>query len=302
MRRHLEALRRRAAALLVLAAVFAVDGCGRRVDPRAQEGYDLVVKNEIDQAVAFANSILADEPDNAQIRNVLGLALYKSGDAEGSIEQYLEALEDDPGFPECWFNLGNSYKVLGRLQEAEGAFEKAVDLQKRFDVARLNLGIIYRDTGRPEEALEQWRQAVKDNDRFDLAFLEIGLLESERNNPDAAIPAFERVLELKPTAKQVRVHLGNAYLRSGREGGLRLAENEYRAAVGIDPDYVDGLYSLAVSLAAQEKHEEALATFEKVWHLTADSPEHPIHQRIQEYFDKADYTPSPADTSRAASG
>jgi tetratricopeptide (TPR) repeat protein len=100
----------------------------------------------------------------------------------------------------------------------------------------------------------------------------------------------------------VRVHLGNAYLRSGREGAARLAENEYRAAVGIDPDYIDGLYSLAVSLAAQEKHEEALPTFEKVWRLTADRPDHPIHQRIDEYFEKANYTPGSADSAQAAQG
>jgi tetratricopeptide (TPR) repeat protein len=282
--------------------LLAAAGCGRRVDPRAQEIYDLVVANEIDQAVADANAILADEPDNAQVRNALGLALYKSGDAEGSIEQYLEALEDDSEYPECWFNLGNSYKILGRTQEAEGAFEKAVEHQKNFDVARLNLGIIYRDTGRPDLALEQWRRAVKDNDQFDLAYLEIGLVEAGRGNAEAAIPAFERVLELRPTAKQVRVHLGNAYMTSGRSGAVQLAENEYRAAVGIDPDYVDGLYSLAVALAAQEKHDEALATFEKVWRLTLDSPEHPIHKRIQEYFDTVGYTPGPGESEDAESG
>lgn len=286
-------MRKRLELLLIIALVAALAGCGRRVDPRAQEGYDLVVQNQIDQAVAFCNSILADEPDNAQIRNVLGLALYKSGDAEASIEQYLEALEDDPKFAECWFNLGNSYKVLGRTQEAEGAFEKAIEFQGKFDVARLNLGIIYRDTGRPDLALEQWRRAVKDNDQFDLAYLEIGLLEAQRNNVDAAIPAFERVLELRPTAKQVRVHLGNAYLRSGREGSAKLAENEYRAAVGIDPDYVDALYSLGVVLATQERNDEATKEFEKAWRLTLDRPDSPIHQRIQEYFDKIGYEPSP---------
>lgn len=290
---------RRLPELLIIAGLVAVAaaGCGRRVDPRAQQIYSEVVANNIDQAVADANAILADEPDNAQVRNVLGLALYKSGDAEGSIEQYLEALEDAPKFAECWFNLGNSYRMLSRTQEAEGAFVKAIEFQKKFDVARLNLGLIYKETGRPDLALQQWQQAVKDNDQFDLGFLEIGLLEAERNNPDAAIPAFERVLELKPTAKQVRVHLGNAYLRSGREGAAKLAENEYRAAIAIDPDYVDGVYSLGVALAAQERQDEALKEFVKAWRLTADRPDHPIHKRVQEYFDKVGYTPTAADSA-----
>jgi hypothetical protein len=57
-----------------------------------------------------------------------------------------------------------------------------------------------------------------------------------------------------------------------------------------------------VALAAQEKHDEALATFEKVWRLTLDSPEHPIHKRIQEYFDTVGYTPGPGESEDAESG
>lgn len=279
-------------AVVILLAV-ALAGCGRRIDPRAQEAYDLVVQGSLDQAVAFVNSILADEPDNAQVRNVLGLALYKAGDAEASIEQYLEALEDDPEYAEAYFNLGNSYEVLGRIPEAEQAFASAVQRNKKFDVARLNLGLIYKQTGRPDEALEQWTAAVEANDQFDLGFLQIGLLEAERGDQEGAIASFSRVLELKPTAKTVRVHLGNAYLRSGRDGAPQLAENEFRAAVGIDPEYVDGLYSLGVALATQERQEEAIREFEKVWNITAETPDDPIHQRIAAYFDQIGYKPPP---------
>ena len=136
-------------AVVILLALTVAAGCGRRIDPRAQEGYELVVQGNLDQAVAFVNSILADEPDNAQVRNVLGLALYKAGDAESSVEQYLEVLEDDPEFPEAYFNLGNSYQMLDRIPEAEQAFTNAIKRNKKFDVARLNLGLIYKKTGRP---------------------------------------------------------------------------------------------------------------------------------------------------------
>lgn len=277
-----------------LLLIAIVPGCGRKVDPRAQEAYDLVVADEIDEAIAFTNAVLADEPDNAEMRNVLGLALYKSGDAEGSIEQYLEALEDDPKLAEAWFNLGNSYNILKRKDDAENAFTKAIENEKRFVLARYNLGLIYRDSGRFDQALAQFRQAVDYDDQFFPAILELGLMAAAANDSETAIGHFSRVLELNPTFKEVRVHLGNAYMRSSREGALGLAENEFRAAVGVDPEYIDGLYSLGVVLASQQKQEEAIVQFEKVFELTADRPEHPVHERVRQYFDQIGYTPGGA--------
>ena len=150
--------------------------------------------------------------------------------------------------------------------------------------------------------MEQWAAAVKGNDQFDLAFLQIGLLSAEAGKHDESIEAFARVLELKPTAKTVRVHLGNAYMRSGREGAMQLAENEFRAAIGIDPEYADGLYSLGVVLATQERQDEAIPHFEKAFHVTAAHPENPVHERIQAYFQQIGHTPAAPEAEAEASG
>lgn len=285
-------MRKRLELLLFPLLLLLVAGCGRRVDPRAAEGYELVKQGKTDEAVAFVNAILADEPENAQIRNILGLALYKSGDAEGSVEQYLRALEDDPGFPEAHFNLGNSLQVLGRVEEAEAQFSEAVRLQKKFVLARYNLGKIRENSGRTDEALAEYRRCVKDDPQFTPAFLDLGLILAASGDVDAAIPNFERVLELDPTFKQVRVHLGNAYLRSEREGGARLAENEFRAAVGIDPTYLDAVYSLGVALISQSRTDEAIEWFEKALEISAATPDHPIHRKIRAYFEEIGHTPA----------
>jgi tetratricopeptide (TPR) repeat protein len=284
-------MRRLELLLLGAAMVALAAGCGRRLDPRAQEGYDLVVEGRIDEAVAFVNAILADEPDNAQVRNILGLALYKSGDTEASIEQYREALEDDPKFPEGWFNLGNSYNLLRRTADAESCFVKAVKYQKKFVLARYNLGLIYKASGRAEAGVEQFREAVEIDPTFYPAHLEIGLFEVAAGNSEKAIAAFSRVLELAPRFKEVHVHLGNAHLQSGTADAATLAEAEFRAAVGLDPDYVDGLYSLGVSLATQGRQDEALREFDKVYRMTSAMPEHPVHRQVKAYFEKVGYTP-----------
>ncbi|MGQ0723301.1 MAG: tetratricopeptide repeat protein [Candidatus Eiseniibacteriota bacterium] len=288
--------------LAALAAAVLAAGCGQRLDPRAQEGYDLVVEGRIGEAMAFVNAVLADEPDNAQVRNVLGLALYKSGDTEGSIRQYLEALEDDSKLAEAWFNLGNSHNLLRNTAEAESAFVKAVRHQKKFTLARYNLGMIYKNSGRPAPALEQFRAVVEIDPQFYPAFLEIGLHEMAAGDTDVGIAAFTRVLELAPRFKEVRVHLGNALLGSAKEDAAELAEKEFRAAVGIDPQYVDGLYSLGVALASQGRQEEAVREFDKVYRMTAAVPAHDaVHRQVKAYFEEIGYTPPDSSTVSASS-
>ena len=262
-------------------------GCGRRTDPRIQEGYDLVVANKVDEAVALANALLADDPRNAPARNLLGLALYKAGDVEGSIVQYLQALDIDGDYAEAHFNLGNAHKMLGRIPEAQASFEAAIRAQKKFVLAHYNLGVIHDKAGRIDQAMAEYRRAVDYDPQFFFAYVALGNLLYTQADFEGAIVNLSRSLELDPTAKELRVVLGNAYMQSGRADGLPLAENEFRAAAGIDPEYLDAVYSVGVALAAQNKNDEAAEWFLRARGLAADNPDKTgLVQQIDRFFEQ----------------
>ena len=278
--------------VLLVAACALLAGCGRKLDPRIQEGYDLVVAGRIDDAIALTNSLLAEDPENAQARNVLGLAHYKAGRLEPAIEQYQFAIKADRGLAEAHFNLGNAYEMLGRMKEAEEAFAAAVREEKEFVLAHYNLGKIYERSGRIDQALAEYRRCVDYDRQYTLAYIDLGKILYESGDMDGAIANLSRALELEPGVKEVRVLLGNAYMRTTQEGSARLAENEYRAAVGIDPTYIDGLYSLGLSLATQGRHDEAIPWFERVLELKAGQEENVMTRTVREYFRQVGYTPT----------
>jgi tetratricopeptide (TPR) repeat protein len=276
-------------------AVLSLAGCGRKSDPRVQQGYDLVVAGNVDEAIASMNAILADEPEHAGARNVLGLALYKTGDIEGAVEQYRMAIHADPRHPEAHFNLGNALRRLDRTNEAEAEFVEAIRHQKDFVLAHYNLGKIYEKSGRIEPAETEYRKAIDYDPQFTFAYVDLGKILYDRGDFSAAVQNFARALELDPTYKEVRVYLGNAYMQSGVENGLTLAENEYRAAVGIDPEFLDAVYSLGISLAAQSRRDEAIEWFEKASVLLQDQPaDHPMRRQIRQYFEQVNHTASGA--------
>lgn len=271
-------------ALLACAIALAIPGCGRRVDERTRQGYDLVVAGKIDEAIALANSILADNANHVGALNVLGLALYKSGDIQGSMVPLQKAIEIDPRFPEAHFNLGNAYNALKRTKEAEAEFAAAVEAQDKFVLARYNLGKIYEGSGRVDQALAQYRRVVDLDPQFVYAHMDLGKILEESGDFPGAIASYERALELQPTIKELRVRLGNSYFKSQEADAMRRAEEQYRTAVGIDSTYVDALYSLAVVLTSESRGDEAVPWFRRALLASGPDADTQVTRQIRQYF------------------
>jgi len=52
---------------------------------------------------------------------------FKTGDLNRSLKDLEEAVKADPGNHQAWSKLGSLYRETGRIQEAEAAFQKAMD-------------------------------------------------------------------------------------------------------------------------------------------------------------------------------
>ena len=291
---------REASLAVALIAAVAVGGCGRKVDPRLQEGYDLVVAGQVAEAVARANQVLTENPKSAPARNLLGLALYKSGDAEGAVDQYRRALDLDGKYAEAYFNLGAAYERLQRLQDAEVAYASAIRNQDKFVLAHYNLGRIYTLTNRADQAMVELRRAVEQDPQFSLGFILLGKVSYDAGDFASAVANLSRALELDPSAKELRVLLGNARLQAGAGDALPQAEAEFRTAVELDSSYVDGLYSLGMCLAAQGKNEEAATWLRRTRPLVAGRPEQiGVARQIDSFFQRTGLPAAPPDSVAA---
>ena len=138
------------------------------------------------------------------------------------VERMAERLKAEPNDPKGWSMLARSYKVIGRLSEAQQAFEKAGDLV----YTDANLLVEYADVlaannrnnieGKP---LALVNKALSLNPQHPMALLMSGVAAYRRGEFKLAVQQWESLLTLlepgSPDAQQVEADLADARTRAG---------------------------------------------------------------------------------------
>jgi tetratricopeptide (TPR) repeat protein len=90
----------------------------------------------------------------------LGIAAEESGNLEGAVEAYQNAMTVEDPQPEVCFNLGNTYYAMGRNVEAAACFIRATEVDAEYVEAWNNLGNALTEIGRHDQAIPAYKQAL----------------------------------------------------------------------------------------------------------------------------------------------
>lgn len=123
-----------------------------RLDPDNERGLALsaalrlaghfFAQEEHTQSLAEAQRVIAWRPDQAEGWVYQGLAQRALGDFGGARVSLLEAIRLDPTGVEIHNNLGSVYVALGKFQEAEDSFRRALQIDPAFQGALDNLAAL----------------------------------------------------------------------------------------------------------------------------------------------------------------
>ncbi|HSB45087.1 MAG TPA: tetratricopeptide repeat protein [Nitrospira sp.] len=115
------------------------------------------------RAIEESRTALAGNPDNAELRLRLALALESHGDIDDAIKGYRAVIVRDPSYVYAYNNLGVLYARKGLYEEAIGKFGDALFRDSQHESARFNSGLIFRKTGELDPAARQFQLLLKAN-------------------------------------------------------------------------------------------------------------------------------------------
>jgi len=198
-----------------------------------------------------------DDPDcldRADVWRNLALNASAHGDRSGAIAFLEKAVTERPGFARALVNLGELYRVAGRMPEAVAAFERAVAADPNDPVARIDLGSARIDTDRLDDAVEQLRAAIALQPDAPEAHYNLGNALARLKRPAEAEGAYLSAIRIRPGYSDAHLNLANLWLHAGRfEDALGHLETALRA----DPESALVHYNLAYALDRLGRRDEA---------------------------------------------
>lgn len=169
-------------------------------------------------------------PDASRLCRHAWLAneLGEKNEAERAFQM---AIELDAGLAPAYQGLGSMAIDRGGFREAVQFLSKAVQLDSTRS-AYCMLGVALNGLGRDEEACESYRKAIEIDPGFEEAYYNLGVL-LRSNDPVQAQALLAKALQLDPSYAEAHSELGWV-LR--RHGSLPEAEYHLRRAIELRPD------------------------------------------------------------------
>jgi len=175
----------------------------------------LSLQGRFAESEACARAALRLRPDNIDVLNELGVAVWRQGRAAEAEAIYLQACQIKPDDFRILTNLGLALYEQGRIDEAGELYRRTLRIQPDTFEAMMNLGVVLSDQGKFDEAMD-WLQAAHRlrPDSAD-ALQNLGLNLGRQGRGDEAINHFEQALRQQPDFPEVHRNLAYALLCRG---------------------------------------------------------------------------------------
>jgi len=152
---------------------------------RVASGEALLRRGRHKAALAVADAVLADAPENASawlLRGTVCKTLHRFPEAAAAFRSVLAAF---PDFIQMYINLANAYVELGDLAEAEVQLREAVARNPDSATAHASLGSLYMRMELYDLAEEPTRRALSIEPDIIIAHQNLAAILASRGDPEA---------------------------------------------------------------------------------------------------------------------
>ena len=215
---------------LILALVLIAGG-GRAENPTGSAAEPGLVPAGSAEAVAgsatLRDALAADVSSEAGADPVVD---YEAA-ARKKEEAFKDRLKKDPRDFEAAYGLGNLYYDLGKRDEAEASYRKALEIKPDHLAALVNLGVVLNEGNKSASALEMFDAALKIAPNDILALCNKGQALYALKRYDEAVDLYQKAITIDSKSQMAHYWLGVAFADAGI---YREAMREWELAMAAD--------------------------------------------------------------------
>lgn len=231
------------------------------------QAQSLLNAGKIDAAIETLTAAARLKPDDAQTRQLLGLAYYRKGDYKLAVE-YLSAAvrqttEGGRQYREVVQALGLSHYMLGHTAEAVPYLEQLNGWSPENREVAYALGVGYIQTRNPDRARATFARLFGVPPAAAAAYLINAQMMVRQQLEGPAETELRKALELDPRLPQANFLLGElAIYHAQIELGIELLQKE----IALNPAFGMAHYRLGEAYTRQLKWDEAMGPLQKsIW-------------------------------------
>jgi len=233
----------------------------------AEAGRMLLAQGKAAEAIPLLENAAGEDPGNAEVRQLLGRALWDTGDREGAVRHYAEAARLAPAA--YGVSYAQALEASGRFDDAAAEFEAALAAQPGSPVAQEGLGRVYYRKGDYAKALPLL-EGLAAQTRDPVVLQQLAYAAEKTGDRERAIATYRDVLAVEPRAVVARGLLAESLMAAGRKDDAIGVLQEGLQRTPEAPQLQRGLGS---ALERTGRSAEAAAAYREYARLAPNAPD-----------------------------
>ncbi|MCE0522615.1 MAG: tetratricopeptide repeat protein [Methylacidiphilales bacterium] len=197
-------------------------------------------------------------PKTAEDFRNRGLVRQSTGDLDGAIQDFDQAVSLDPKDAEALYRRGLAREAKGDMAGALADYTEVLGINPKQADAYSNRGFVKQARGDTDGALADYTQALLINPKIPVVYYNEGLIDVQKGDLDSAIASFDRSIDLDPKMALAYYNRGNA--KNG-EGNLDGAVADYTQALILNPKIASAYYKRGLARQTKGDADGALADY-----------------------------------------
>jgi tetratricopeptide (TPR) repeat protein len=227
-------------------------------------GLSYFIEEKYPQTVEVLKPFSKNPPDDPGLLFAWGTALVRTRQSEAAADIFRRLLSQNANNPSVHFLLGQAYAQQEDYPNALNELKNALQLDAHLPEVHYYTGIVYLHQSQFESAAQEFRAELELRPDDPISTYHLGYTLLAEGQLPEAVAILQKVVQVKPDYEAAQFELGRALLRQGDAAG---AVQPLEMATRLTPDHDAAYFQLSQAYRRAGRAAEAgeaLATYQRL--------------------------------------